>query len=540
MEKAGPRRRSGRTQNGKTKGPARVSEVGYRSLAEIVSDGVVTCREGRIAFANAAFAQFVGAERAADLVGISLLDRVHPESVSPVRELLARAARRAAVPPAPERLLRLDGGEVACEIAAASIGKGETLVVVRDASGRPRADAEREALEERLGEAQRLEALGTLAGGVAHDFNNVLAAILGHASTLAAETSPGSVFREDAERIAAAAQRAKGVVRQILAFVQRRPAEPTTMDAGRVVREEMPLLRAATPSNVEMSLRVDPDAGALRADPTRVHQILLNLCANARDAMRDCGGRLEIAVERAAVPGSAPAPDGLAKGPYVRIAVKDTGHGMDAATRARALERYFTTKALGGSGLGLSVVHGIATQLGGGVSLASEPGRGTTVEVWLPRLDAAEVPREDERPDHSLGWGRILLVEDDPQVATAVERMLEALGYEVTAFASGLEALERFRAGPDAFDAVLTDQTLPGLGGDELARALLALRPELPVIICSGFSERVDEERARQIGARAFLLKPLDLAQLAEALRSALAGDTEAGEAAPQARGRRE
>ncbi len=501
------------------------SEARYRRLVELLPDAVITHVGGRITFANAAAARLVGAARAEELVGTPALDRVHPDSRQAVGERLERVARGESVPLIEEKLVRLDGTPIAAEVIAAPLGR-ETVVVARDLSERKRADAERAALQDRLRQAEKLEAIGTLAGGVAHDFNNVLAAILGHADALAAELPAGSVGREDAERIAAAARRAKGVVGQILAFARRRPIEAQPVDVARSVRDELALVRAATPASVEIVSRIEAAAGAVRADPTHIHQVLLNLCANARDAMAGPGGRLVIEVAREELPGrgSARAPAGLAPGPYVRLSVGDSGHGMDAPTRARAFEPYFTTKDVGdGSGLGLSVVHGIALALGGAVGIETAPGRGTTVDVWLPRLGDAAARRERETPTPA-GRGRVLLVDDDPPVQLALRRMLEALGYDVTAAADGDEALAVFRSDPGAFDAVLTDQTLPRLCGDALVRELLALRPGLPVLICTGYSERVDEERAREIGAAALLMKPLDLAQLGAALRAAMPG----------------
>jgi len=351
---------------------------------------------------------------------------------------------------------------------------------------------------------------------------------MGHAEALSGELPPGSIGREDAKQIAEAARRAKGIVQQILAFARRRPPETAAVDVARAVREELTLVRAATAANVEIRARTDVDAGAVRADPTQLHQVLLNLCANARDAMATRGGGvIDVVVERVEAP-STGAPAGLAPGSYVRLVVGDTGQGMDAATRARAVEPYFTTKPVGaGSGLGLSVVHGIATGLGGAVSLESAQGSGTRVEVWLPRLgDADAAPRPSPRPvtPGAAHRARVLLVDDDPPVARAMRRMLETLGYEVATHGDAESAFDRFRADPAAFDVVLTDQTLPGMGGDELTVALLAVRPSLPVLICTGYSPRLDEAEARLIGARALLSKPIDVHQLGEAVAAALAG----------------
>jgi PAS domain S-box-containing protein len=501
----------------------RDSEARYQRLVELLPDGVVIFRDRRITFANRAAARLGGVSSPEALAGAPLLDFVHRESVPSTAERIARVEGGEQVPFKAERLVRPDGSTYSAELAAAPIGGGEAVAVVRDLTERQRVEAERAALEERLRQSEKLEALGTLAGGVAHDFNNVLAAILGHADALAAELPPDAPGREDALQIATAARRAKGVVQQILAFARRRPLEARPVDVAGAIAEELALVRAALPAQVALAPRLDPAAGAVRADPTHLHQILLNLCANARDAMQDGGGRLEVEVDRAEVPGTDGAPAGLARGRWVRLTVRDTGAGMDAATRQRAFEPYFTTKPVGaGSGLGLAVVHGTAVALGGAVSLESDPGRGTTVRVWLPWIAEAAAGRLAAAAP-GPGRGRILLVDDDPPVARAIARMIESLGYEVVTCGDGPSALERFGAEAARFDAVMTDQTLPGMRGDEVARALLAKRPDVPVLICTGYSETLDEDGARALGARALLLKPLDRAQLGEALRAAIA-----------------
>jgi PAS domain S-box-containing protein len=491
----------------------------------LLPDGVfLVATDGRISYANPAGVRLTGADSPDRVLGTAALDWVHPDSRDAVMARLRRAMAGSLEPPMIQRALLVDGGSLWVEATSAALeGGGGVIVVLRDVTERRRLDEERAHLLERLRQAEKIEALGTLAGGVAHDFNNVLAAILGHAEALVEELPGGTIAREDAEHIAAAARRAKGVVQQILAFARRRPAEVRPVDVASAVQEELPLVRAATPANVEIAVRTDPSAGAVHADPTQIHQVLLNLCANARDAMAAKGGTLEIEVVRAEVPGPG-APAGLAARSYVRLAVTDGGQGMDAETRARAFEPYFTTKPIGaGSGLGLAVVHGVAAALGGTVTLESAEGRGTRVEVWLPRLAAPAPAGQAERPRPAApARRRVLLVDDDPPVARALARMIASLGYDVTTDGSAEAALERFRAAPDAYDVVVTDQTLPRMAGDELTRALLALRPELPVLICTGYSAGLDEVAARALGARGLLGKPLELAELGAALSRAL------------------
>jgi two-component system cell cycle sensor histidine kinase/response regulator CckA len=500
----------------------RASEERHRQLLELLPDGIITYDvRGRITYANPAAARLTGAARPEDLIGTPVQERVHPDAREAARDRFERLMRGGVIVSAETRLLRLDGTSFPADVTSVAIDARQFITVARDVSEKHRAEAERKELEERLRQAEKIEALGTLAGGVAHDFNNVLAAILGHAETLAGELPPGSAGRDDAEQIAVAARRASGVVQQILAFARRRPPEAAPVDVARAVREELPLVRAATPANVKIVLRADR-AGAVRADPTQLHQVLLNLCANARDAMAERGGVLEIWVDAVAVP-SPDAPPAVAPGRYVRLTVSDTGHGMDAATQARVFEPYFTTKPVGaGSGLGLSVVHGIAAGLGGAVRLDSAVGAGTRVEVWLPRLEEPARTPAPRAVEPAAAARRVLLVDDDPPVARALARMLSALGYVVTTEASGEAALARFKEDPAAFDLVLTDQTLPRMGGDELTRALLAVRPGLPVLICTGYSARLDEVGASAVGARALLPKPIDLRELGAAVAAAL------------------
>ncbi len=369
-------------------------------------------------------------------------------------------------------------------------------------------------LEQRLAQAQRLEALGTLAGGIAHDFNNILAAVVGHAELALMESGLQGRTRTHLDRILEASLRAGDVVRQILAFSRHSTAERRPVRVTAVVREALALLRASIPSTVEIRTRPDEDCGTVYADPTEIHQVLMNLCTNAQYALRDTGGVLEVTLD---------CPDGLAPdlGPVVRLTVRDTGPGIAEDVLQRVFEPYFTTKPVGeGSGLGLAVVHGIVTELGGRISVTSRPGQGTAFEVLLPRTAGPE--GRDRGREPVGGTERILLVDDEPQVLEVERSLLESLGYRVTAVDRCTAALELFRAAPDGFDLVLTDQTVPEMTGLELAREVLKIRPGQPVLLCTGHSDRVDEERVRAAGIRALLMKPFGTRVLAETVRAAL------------------
>jgi signal transduction histidine kinase/ActR/RegA family two-component response regulator len=399
------------------------------------------------------------------------------------------------------------------------------VVILEDVTAQKRAEAERGMLAQQLRQAQKMEAIGTLAGGIAHDFNNILAAIVGYADITLLSLPKSSRNFENVTQIMKASLRARDLVQQILEFSRKAPAkEPSQVDWAPMVKETVKLLRATLPATIEIREHIIPSSGRVLADPAQLHQILMNLCMNARYALRENGGLLEVRLDRAtvdAVPGKVPAE--IAAGEYVRLTVRDTGSGMDEATLQRIFEPYFTTKPVGeGSGLGLAVVHGIVAALGGAVSAQSKPGAGSTFEVYLPEVRGA---RRSESPNLATipeGTERILLVDDEAAVAEAGKQLLEALGYRVTAVNDSGEALELFRADPEGFDLVVTDQTLPRMTGETLTRELLKISPGLPVILCTGYSDVLDEAKAKASGALEYLMKPMDIRALAEAVRRAL------------------
>jgi signal transduction histidine kinase len=388
-----------------------------------------------------------------------------------------------------------------------------------DVTERRRAEEERAGLQERLRQAEKLEAVGRLAGGVAHDFNNILSGILGYAELSALELEPGSDLHEHQQRIREAALRARDLVRQILTFSRRDRASRRAVDVAMMVREALGLMRTGIPATATLDVRVDPASGSTLADPTQLHQIVLNLCANARDAIGTYG-RIEVSADPVELDGSVA---GLQAGPYIRLRVRDDGVGMDDATRARLFEPFMTTKGpFGGHGLGLAVVHGIVASVGGAIHVESSPGRGSTFDVYLPRV-AAEEPVERPVASKAAGSGeRILVVDDEPMIRNTQKRILEGLGYQVELACDGQEALERFRAAPHAFALVLTDQTMPRLSGVDLARAVLALRADARVILCTGYSDKVDEETAQRMGLCALLAKPFDRESLSTEVQRAL------------------
>jgi signal transduction histidine kinase/ActR/RegA family two-component response regulator len=378
---------------------------------------------------------------------------------------------------------------------------------------------ERARLEQQLRQTQKMEAIGTLAGGIAHDFNNLLMAIIGF-TELAHDSVEDQEVREDLSGALEATGRARDLIRQLLAFSRRSEPQPEPLSLPDVCEQVLRMVRATLPTSVEIEREWPLEPLIVLADRVQLEQVLVNLCTNASQAMPE-GGRLEVTVTPTVLSDGDLQFADLLPGSYVRLAVRDTGVGMDAQTIERVFEPYFTTKD-GGSGIGLAVVHGIVRDHGGALHVDSEVGVGTCFQIVLPR--AEEDAREHaEQVEIVQGRGeRLLFVDDEPLLAALGARSLERLGYQVVAETDPRAALVRFRAAPNDFDLVLTDQTMPKLSGARLLQALRATRPTLPIVLMTGYSEHLDAERARQLGASAFVLKPLRLAELSHTLRALL------------------
>ncbi|OQX17655.1 MAG: hypothetical protein BWK76_09950 [Desulfobulbaceae bacterium A2] len=410
-----------------------------------------------------------------------------------------------------------------CEVALkrCSIGN-RTMVtaVVRDISDRKR-------LELQLQQAQKMEAIGTLAGGIAHDINNILAPILGYTELALKRGAVQEPQRGYLQQVTTAALRAKKLVRQILAFSRQSPGARTVLHPQAVVQEALGLVRASLPSSIEIREVISVDCGTILADPTQLHQIVINLCTNGYQAMRETGGVLEVRLHNVTVAADEARRSGgeLAPGGYVLLQVGDSGCGMEPDTLTRIFEPYFTTKAMGeGTGLGLSVVHGIVRSHQGQIAVSSEAGQGTTFKVYLPRLGEAPGGEAPERDQEGIPGGRerLLVVDDEESIREFLQILLERLGYSVTVSGGSLEALALIERDPASLDLLITDMTMPHMNGSELSRRALALRPDLPVILCTGFSELIDQESARTMGIRAFVLKPVVTQELARTVRSLL------------------
>ena len=399
------------------------------------------------------------------------------------------------------------------------------ISTVQDVTERKRAEEERVRLESQLRQAHKMEAIGTLAGGIAHDFNNILAAIVGYTELVLDDIPEGLPVKDNLEQILQSGLRAKKLVQQILSFSRRSDQERRPIRIGSVIEETMRLLRASLPTTIEIVQEVEAARGFVSADPTQIHQLLMNLCTNAAHAMRERGGVLKIQLKRVDLDeNSAAGYAELSPGAYNDLSVTDTGEGMDRDTLERIFEPFFTTKETGqGTGMGLAVVHGIVKAHGGAITVYSEPGHGSTFHVYLPLMQTDEKEEAPiEKEPLPTGREHILLVDDEKALADIGRQMLERLGYQVTPRTSSLEALEVFKAQPNGFDLVITDQTMPNLTGVDLTKEMLSIRSDIPIIICTGFNAQISTQRVEEIGVKRLLMKPLVVREVATAIREVL------------------
>ncbi len=404
--------------------------------------------------------------------------------------------------------------------------------LMRDNDGNPigfrglvRDHTERRKTEEKLQHLQKMEAIGTLAGGIAHDFNNILYPIIGYTELTMDEVPPESPARQYLENILISSKRAGDLVKQILDFSRPTQSDRKPILLKPLVKEAIKLLKASIPATIEIIVHTADDIPPVYADPTKIHQIIMNLCTNAYHAMEEQGGRLEIRLEEVTIlPGEDVGIMESSPGRFARLTVQDTGKGMDHRILPNIFEPFFTTKASGkGTGLGLSTVYGIVQEYSGNITVSSLPGQGTTFQIHLPIM--AETPSTGDlilAKNLPKGNEHVLIVDDEHIIVELEKKMLEQLGYEVTARTSSIEAFEAFCASPEKFDMVITDMTMPQMTGIQLARKLMEIKPNLPIILMTGFSKQFDQSAAMAMGIKGFLMKPVVKRVLAETIRNVL------------------
>jgi PAS domain S-box-containing protein len=448
---------------------------------------------------------------------------IHPKEHLPgVIEIFDRQATRE-IELAPEvPVIRKDGTIFFADIKAspARIGDKTYLIgIFRDVS-------EKKDFEEKVRKTQRLEAIGTLAGGIAHDFNNILSAILGYTDLALTELPPDTALYQYLQEVLKAGNRAKDLIKQILTFSRKTATEFIPIQAQSIVKEALKLLRATIPTTIEIRESIDSACPPIMADPSQIHQVVMNICTNAYHALENTGGRLEVDLREIKVTEKSPPGKTLIwPGRYLRLNFHDNGPGMKKEIMDHIFEPYFTTKGKEkGTGLGLAVVHGIVIKHNGMITVESEPGRGTTFSLYFPIVENESAPQLTVQNAIPTGKERILFIDDEQTLVLLARQMLESLGYKATCMTSSSEGFKTFQQDPQGYDLVITDQTMPILPGSELAQRILAIRPDMPIILCTGYSSMISEQKAKQLGIREFLLKPIERRKLAETIRRALDG----------------
>ena len=508
-------------QHKQTEEALRESEEKYRTVLEANPDPVVVYDiEGKVIYFNPAFTRVFGwtlADRLGNKMDVFVPEDAWRETKMMIDKVLA--------------------GERFSNIETLRYNKKEKKIPVsvsgaiyKDKNGNPigsvinlRDISHQKKLEAQLQQAQKMEAIGTMAGGIAHDFNNILSSVIGYTELAIDNEKEGTFQYNNLQEVLSAGNRAKDLVKQILTFSRQVDQKQKPIQVKPLAKEALKLLRASIPSTVEIEQNLQSDA-LVMGDSTQIHQILMNLCTNAAHAMEDNGGLLTVSLFDAELDSDFISNHpGIKPGQYISLTVTDTGHGISPDVMEKIFDPFFTTKEKGkGTGLGLSVVHGIVRGHGGDLYVYSEPGKGSTFKVCLPAIGSRFKPEERAERPIPTGTERILFIDDEPVITDMSKKTLESLGYEVVARNSSIEALELFKEKIDYFDLVITDMTMPHMTGEKLAEKLMQIRPDIPVMLCTGFSFMIDEQKALDMGIRAFISKPILKREIAETIRKVL------------------
>ncbi len=508
----------------------RRNEVRYRSLFNDALDMIhIVGLDGKIIDANLAELQTLGYSEE-EYIGMPLLDIVHPDEREKTAAVLRRVFSGETVRNYETVFVAQAGGLINVELNAFPQIEGGRVIferaIIRNITERKKEEKEKKKLEHQLFQTQRLEAIGTLAGGIAHDFNNILSPILGYAELVQQKISTESELWQEQQAIIDAGHRAKDLVQQILSISRQGEHKRRPLKIHLIVKEALKLLRASIPTTIEIRQDIQETSGVVHADPTKIHQIIMNLCTNAYHAMQETGGTLGVSLSMINVEknGDVFLAMILPPGQYLRLEVSDTGYGMEKETLDRIFDPYFTTKGKGqGTGLGLAIVQGIVHGYGGHISVYSSPGAGSVFHVYLPYVQSS--PAEScstEQEPLPVGNEKILLLDDEEVIVVMGKKILEDLGYRVTALTSSKDAWQLLSDKPDFFDLIITDMTMPDMTGLDLADKFLALRPDASIILCTGFSKLVNGDQAKASGMRGFLMKPISRKELAKTVRRVL------------------
>ena len=493
------------------------------ALHEIIYDGAGWPVDYRFLAVNPAFEHMTGL-KAEDVVGRSVR-----EVMPGIESHWVESYGRIAITGEPVFLEGFSGDmKKYFEVTAYRPAPNQFACIFADITERKAAEDERKILQSQLQQAQKMEAIGTLAGGIAHDFNNILGVVLGYAEMARDDSPADSLVAQDLNQVITASHRAKDLVKQILAFSRQAENKRIILQPSFIVKEALKMLRSSLPSTIAIHQNLAADTGTIIADPTQIHQIIMNLCTNAFHAMEESGGVLSVIMEQRSLTAKdlAGHPH-VMPGDFIYLAIGDTGQGIAPEICDKIFDPFFTTKEVGkGTGMGLSIVHGIVKSYGGFVSCDSRLGKGTVFHVTLPALSGdhplLQTPPIENIP---IGSERILFVDDEIMLSEMTESMLQRIGYHVTVRHSSLEALSSFQNDPNAYDLVITDQTMPGMTGMDMARRMLQIRPDLPIILCTGYSTLISEEKAKSFGIKGFAMKPVTQKDIAIIIRKVLDGE---------------
>ncbi|MCF8067446.1 MAG: PAS domain S-box protein [Desulfobacterales bacterium] len=502
------------TERKRTENKLKKSEARYRIMMETIKDPIYICSEDyRIQYMNQAMRDRIGYDATGDLCYEALHGFGHKCPWCKYSDMLENGhTEKNIFSPKDNRSYSVSSSVFKNENGAMS-----KLSVFRDTT-------EFLNLQNRIQQVQKMEAIGNLAGGIAHDFNNILYPILGLSEMMIEDLPASSVSYEHAHEINNAGQRAKELVSQILSFSHQTEQERMPVKFQEVLKEVLKLCRSTIPTNIEIEQEIQHDCGSICANATQLHQIAMNLITNAYHAVQGKNGKITIGLKEVILKKNNLATLSVGPGKYTVLSVSDNGSGISEEIKSKIFEPYFTTKKKGkGTGLGLAVVYGIVKEIGGDTEVCSEAGSGTTFNIYLPLIKKTDdVEFRSLKPEIQAGYEHILLVDDEPSITRLVTLILERLGYTVTARVSSIEALEVFKKNPDKFAMIISDMSMPHMTGDQLAHKVRQIRPEMPIIICTGFSEQANKENAEEIGVNGFLMKPIVKSEMAKMIRKIL------------------
>jgi len=511
----------------------RESEKKYRHLLEIAQEGIWAIDgDGNTTFINPKISDILG-YNAEEMLGKKFLDFIEEDDREYFRTNMEKY-KKTIKEGLDCEFLKKEGKKIYTSVSMSPINddKGNytgTLALVTDITEKRLAEEEKSKLEHQLRHSDKIRAIGTMASGIAHDFNNILVAILGYTEVMIYNTTEGSIFEKNLKEIRNACNRAINLVKQILTFSRKSEVKRIPLQISPIVKETLKLLRRLLPSTVELKEHIEENLVWIKADPTQIQQIIINLCTNAAQAMSKSSGSMEVILKNLSIQTKdITIYENMKPGTYLQLIVTDTGHGIPPEIKERIFEPYFTTKKTGeGSGMGLAVVYGIVKAYGGEITVDSNIGKGTTITICFPGVEIDDkLPEKEDLHILPGVKGKILFVDDEEiSIVKIMKELLEQMGYQISSRNSSIEALQIFREKPDEYAIVITDEIMPKMKGSELAEEILHIRPDIPVILITGYSDPDLIEKATAIGVKEVLIKPVTLGKLTKTIRELLSDD---------------